>query len=406
MLDETRAGLYAFDLVQKRAKRPAGAPDKKLARPITKVGIVGAGLMAGQLALLFAQRLQVPVILNDLDQGLVDKGVGYVHGQLDGMAKKGRLNGDKLNRYKALVTGSTSKDGFADADFVIEAVFEKMSVKKQVFAECEAIVGPECILASNTSSPVDHRDGRRPAAPGAGRRVPLLQPGRRSCRCWRSSPARRPTRPTLATAFATGRTLGKTCILAGDAPSFVANRLLGRLMSDAFKILDEGTPVEVVDQAFAGIAPMPLYVLLGLVGPAIALHNSETLKGAFPDRFYVSENLRKVVEAGKSGYYIYPEGKPQMDPEVTALLSTPDNPVVLTAEQVREQVLGGLADEVRRMLDDKVAQAPMDVDLAMITGAGFFFWNGGLTPLLDRSGASQAHAGGRFLPPGAASVPA
>ena len=154
-------------------------------------------------------------------------------------------------------------------------------------------------------------------------------------------PGQKTDEATLATAFATGRTLGKTCILAGDAPSFVANRLLGRLMSDAFKILDEGTPVEVVDQAFAGIAPMPLYVLLGLVGPAIALHNSETLKGAFPDRFYVSENLRKVVEAGKSGYYIYPEGKPQMDPEVTALLSTPDNPVVLTAEQVREEVLGG-----------------------------------------------------------------
>ncbi len=405
MLDETRANLYAFDLVQKRARRPAGAPDKKLARPITKVGIVGAGLMAGQLALLFAQRLQVPVILNDLDQGLVDKGVGYVHGQLDGMAKKGRLSGDKLNRYKALVTGSTSKDGFADADFVIEAVFEKMSVKKQVFAECEAIVGPECVLASNTSSlsitemAADLQHPERVVGFHFFNPVSVMQ-------LLEVIPGQKTDEATLATAFATGRTLGKTCILAGDAPSFVANRLLGRLMSDAFKILDEGTPVEVVDQAFAGIRPMPLYVLLGLVGPAIALHNSETLKGAFPDRFYVSENLRKVVQAGKSGYYIYPEGKPQMDPEVTALLTVPDNPVALEPDQVREQVLGAFADEVRHMLDDGVAQAPMDIDLAMITGAGFAFWNGGLTPLLDRSGASQAHAGGRFLPPGAASVPA
>ena len=79
MSDELRAGLYAFDLVQRRAKRPAGAPDKALARPVTKVGVVGAGLMASQLALLFVRRLEVPVVLTDLDQERVDKGVGYVH---------------------------------------------------------------------------------------------------------------------------------------------------------------------------------------------------------------------------------------------------------------------------------------------------------------------------------------
>ena len=79
MGDESRASLYAFDLVQRRAKRPVGAPDKALARPVTKVGIVGAGLMASQLALLFARRLQVPVVLTDLDQERVDKGVAYVH---------------------------------------------------------------------------------------------------------------------------------------------------------------------------------------------------------------------------------------------------------------------------------------------------------------------------------------
>ncbi|MEP7332273.1 MAG: enoyl-CoA hydratase-related protein, partial [Terracoccus sp.] len=132
MSEELRAGLYAFDLVQKRAKRPAGAPEPALARAVTKVGIVGAGLMASQLALLFVQRLQVPVVLTDVDDERVARGVGYVHAQLDTLARKGRLNPDRLGRYRALVTGSTSKDGFADADFVIEAVFEQMSVKQQV----------------------------------------------------------------------------------------------------------------------------------------------------------------------------------------------------------------------------------------------------------------------------------
>ena len=140
MGDELRAGLYAFDLVQKRARRPVGAPDPSAARPVTKVGVVGAGLMAGQLALLFAQRLEVPVVLTDLDQARVDKGVAYVHGEIDALLAKRRIGPDRANRLKALVTGSTDTSGFADADFVIEAVFEELKVKQQVFAEVEAVV--------------------------------------------------------------------------------------------------------------------------------------------------------------------------------------------------------------------------------------------------------------------------
>ena len=151
--DEFRSTVYAFlDLVQRRSKRPAGAPDRKLARPVTKIGVVGAGLMASQLALLFARQLKVPVVLTDIDQARVDKGVGYVHAEVDKLLAKKRISPDAANRTRALVTGSVSKDAFADADFVIEAVFEELNVKKQVFEEVEAIVSPECILATNTSS--------------------------------------------------------------------------------------------------------------------------------------------------------------------------------------------------------------------------------------------------------------
>ena len=405
MGDELRAGLYAFDLVQRRAKRPAGAPDKALARPVTKVGIVGAGLMASQLALLFAQRLEVPVVMTDLDQARVDKGVAYVHAEVDKLLAKGRMGQDRANRLKALVTGSTSKDGFADADFVIEAVFEEMGVKKQVWSEVEAIVSPECVLATNTSSlsitemAADLAHPERVVGfhffnPVAV--MPLLE----------IIKGERTDDVALATAFATGKALKKTTILVKDSPSFIANRLLGRFMGEVAKVVDEGTPIEVADRAFAGLAPMPPFVLLGLVGPAIALHNNETLAKAFPDRFYVSENLRRVVAAKKPAIYIWPEGKPVVDPEVEALFEKPADPVVLTVEQVRERVLSVLAEEARLMLDEGVVQAPMDLDLAMITGAGFQFWNGGLTPLLDREGISEKVTGKRFLPPGAASVPA
>ena len=404
MGDELRAGLYAFDLVQRRAKRPAGAPDRALARKVTKVGIVGAGLMASQLAMLFARSLGVPVVMTDLDADRVAKGVGYVHGEVDGLLAKARIGQDKANFLKGLVTGSTSKDGFADADFVIEAVFEEMAVKQQVFAEVEAVVSSECVLATNTSSlsitqmasGLEHPErvvGFHFFNPVAV--MPLLE----------IIPGEKTDDATLATAFATGKGLKKTTILVKDSASFITNRLLGRFMGEFSRIVDEGTPVQVADRAVAGLAPMPPFVLMGLVGPAIALHISQTLVRAFGDRFYASPSLEAMVAARKPGYYTVVDGMQVPDPEVLAMQVTPEHPVELTVPQVRERVLSAIADEVARMLDEKVAQAPMDIDLAMITGAGFQFWNGGIIPLLDREGISQKVVGHRFLPPGVASVP-
>ena len=385
---ELLASLYSFDLVQKRAKRPAGAPDKSLARPVTKVGIVGAGLMASQMALLFVRRLEVPVVLTDLDQERVDKGVGYVHAEIDKLLAKGRINQDKANRHKALVTGSVDKaEGFAGADFVIEAVFEEMGVKKTVFADVEKVVSAECVLATNTSSlsitemaaDLEHPErvvGFHFFNPVAV--MPLLE----------IVQGERTDDATLATAFGTGKALKKTTILVQDSPSFIVNRLLGRFMSEVSRILDEGTPIDVVDGAFAGVAPMPPFTLIALVGPAIALHNTETLAAAFPDRFYVSPALERVV-AAKKGAYFGPDGS--LDPEVEALLEKPAEPKVLAKDEVRRTVLTGLAQEARLMLDEGVVAAAEDLDLAMITGAGFAFWNGGLTMLLEREGLGSFH---------------
>jgi len=139
---------------------------------------------------------------------------------------------------------------------------------------------------------------------------------------------------------------------------------------------------------------MPPFTLLTLVGPAIALHNNETLAAAFPDRFYLSPALQRVVEAGKRSYF-GPDGT-TLDPEVEALLEQPENPVVLDEAEVRERVLSGLAQEARLMLDEGVVVGPEDIDLGMITGAGFAFWNGGLTLLLDSSGISEKVNGKRF----------
>jgi 3-hydroxyacyl-CoA dehydrogenase/enoyl-CoA hydratase/carnithine racemase len=393
MSDELRSGLYAFDLTQKRARRPAGAPDKALARPVTKVGVVGAGLMAAQIGLLFARQLEVPVVLTDLDAGRLDAGVGYVHGEIDKLLARHRVSADKATRLKGLVTGSLSKAAFADADFVIEAVFEELSVKQKVFAEVEAVVRPDCVLATNTSSlsvsamaaELEHPErvvGFHFFNPVAV--LPLVEIVRGEAT----------DDPTLATAFAVGKQLKKSCVLVRDAPAFVVNRLLTRFLGEITNAVDEGTPVDVAEHAPDPLGlPMTPFLLLQLVGPAIALHVAETLHEAFPDRYHVSPKLRALVESGHTSLY-----RPDfsLDPEVLAELSGGDHPS--TADEVRQRALEGLADEIRRMLDEGVVAAPEDIDLCMIMGAGWPFHLGGITPYLDRTGVAEKVTGARFRP--------
>ena len=403
MTNELRAGLYAFNLNQKRAKKPFGAPDKALARPVTKVGVVGAGLMASQFALLFVQRLQVPVVMTDIDQERVDKGVGYVHEQIGLLQLKGRLNQDQANRLKALVSGSLTKDAFADADLVIEAVFEEMSVKQQVFAEVEAVVRPDCVLATNTSSlsvtemasKLQHPErvvGFHFFNPVAV--LPLLEIVR----------AEQTDDASLATAFAVGKTLKKSCVLVKDAPAFVVNRLLTRFLGEVTAAVDEGTPIEVADRALEPLGlPMSPFVLLELVGPAVALHVAETLNAAFPDRFHVSPNLAKLVAAGKKAIYKWDTGVPVIDPEIVELFQPGDSPS--TEEQLRDRALKAMAQEIDLMLTEGVVGEAQDIDLCMLLGAGWPFHLGGITPYLDRAGVSEVVTGHRFLAPGVASLP-
>ncbi|MER6989910.1 3-hydroxyacyl-CoA dehydrogenase NAD-binding domain-containing protein [Saccharopolyspora hirsuta] len=405
MSDELRSGLYSFDLTQKRAKRPAGAPDKSLAREVKKVGVVGAGLMAGQLALLFVRRLEVPVVITDIDQERIDRGVAYIHGEIDKLAAKGRLSPDAVNKLKALVTGSLDKAAFADADFVIEAVFEEMSVKQQVFAELEEHVSAEAILATNTSSlsitemasKLQHPErvvGFHFFNPVAV--LPLLEVVRGD----------KTDDAALATAFKVGKQLKKSCVLVKDAPAFVVNRLLTRFMGEVIATVDEGTPFEVADNALEPLGlPMTPMVLLQLVGPAVAQHVNETMHAAYPDRFGISANMQRFVEARKTAVWTTDDsGKQVVDPEVAALWEQGDEPS--TAEQVRERALNALAEEIRIMLDEGVVAEAQDIDLCMILGAGWPFWLGGITPYLDRAGISEKVNGKRFLDPGVASVPA
>ncbi|HET7415931.1 MAG TPA: 3-hydroxyacyl-CoA dehydrogenase NAD-binding domain-containing protein [Arthrobacter sp.] len=403
--DEFRATVYAFlDLLQKRAKRPAGAPDPSLARPVSKVGIVGAGLMASQLGLLFARRLTVPVVLTDIDQERVDKGVAYVHGEIDKMLAKERISSSSARHIKSLVTGSIDKSAFEDADFVIEAVFEELSVKKQVFAEIEEIVSADCILATNTSSlsvTAMAEDLRHPERlvgfhffnPVAV--MPLLEIVR--------APDTDDT--VLATAFEMAKGLKKNAVLVQDAAAFVVNRVLGRLFGEITKVFDEGTDAETADNALRPMGlPMSPFKLLALVGLPVGQHVQESLHAAFGDRFHVSANQQKLIDAGVKGLWEKADDGRLYVPESTLeLLDRGDNPS--SPDEVLQRTQDALADEIGRMLDEGVVAAAADVDLCMILGAGWPLHLGGITPYLDRTGAAERVNGQRFHIPGVASRP-
>ncbi|WP_434619541.1 3-hydroxyacyl-CoA dehydrogenase NAD-binding domain-containing protein [Arthrobacter sp. A5] len=396
--DEFRSTVYAFlDLVQKRGKRPAGAPDAKLARPVTKVGVVGAGLMASQLALLFARQLKVPVIMTDIDQARVDKGVGYVHTEVDKLLAKGRISPDAANRTKALVSGSVSKAAFADVDFVIEAVFEELRVKKQVFAEVEAVVSETCILATNTSSlsvtamaeDLAHPErlvGFHFFNPVAV--MPLLEIVR----------APKTDDAVLASAFETAKALRKTAVLVKDAAAFVVNRILGRMFGEITAVFDEGTDAVTADNALRPMGlPMSPFGLLALVGVPVGQHVQESLHAAFGDRFHVSANQQRLIDAGKKGLWEKnDDGSQFVSEETLALLSFGDTPS--TSEEVLIRTQDALADEIGRMLAEGVVAGSEDIDLCVITGAGWPMHLGGITPYLDRVGASERVNGRLFHP--------
>jgi 3-hydroxyacyl-CoA dehydrogenase len=210
---------------------------------------------------------------------------------------------------------------------------------------------------------------------------------------------------TLATAFAVAKSLKKGPILVADRTGFVVNRLLMRFLGEVLSCIDEGTPADVADAALDELGlPMTPIMLTQLVGTAVALHVSEQLAHSFPDRFRVSENLRRSVEAGQQVLITWDgSGRQSVSPEVLAIWQQGDRPS--TSEQVRDRALFALATEIRLMLAEGVVTDPADIDLALLTGAGWPFWLGGITPYLDRTGIAEQATGRRFAPRGVATLP-
>jgi 3-hydroxyacyl-CoA dehydrogenase/enoyl-CoA hydratase/carnithine racemase len=404
MSDPLRASLYAFNLIQKKRKKVEGAPKPALARKVTKVGVVGAGLMASQLALLLLRNLKCPVVMTDIDQERADKGVAWVKTELAKLVEKKRMSEESAHRLSLLISGSADQNSFAGCDFIIEAIFEELSLKQELFKKLEKIISPECVLATNTSSLSVERmtEGLTNPERVIGFHffnpvavMPLLEIARTSTT----------DDATTATAVAVGKELKKTMIICKDAPGFVVNRLLTRFMGEVTDAVDEGTSPEVADSAMRSIGfPMSPFELLDLVGPGVALHVSETLHANLGERYRISPTMQAMVAAKVRNFYIKgSDGKLTPNPEALALIK--QGTTASTAEQVRERALKALAVEARMMLDEGVVSTPAEIDLCMLMGSGWPMHLGGILPYLDREGISEAVCGQRFHAPGIASLP-
>ncbi len=362
---QAKASLYAFDLVDRRAKRPPGRPEAQ-PRPIRKVGIVGAGLMAAQLATLVLRRLEVPVAMRDVSEDALANARESIESELQEQVTKGRYDEGKARFLATLVSTATGYEHFADCDLVLEAVFEEPKLKKQVFAELREHVTPECILATNTSSLSVTEMGAdvgihffNPVAV-----LPLVElvrtPGTDDV--------------TLATAWDFAEKLRKRPVLVADAPAFVVNRVLTRLMAVVLDALEHGNTADEADEAILRLGlPMAPAVLLQMVGPRVANHVLETLHEAYPDRFPLSQTLANYAEG---------------EDEIALREHEPK-----TQDEILETALEAIADEIGHLLEEGVVAEAKDVDTALLLGAGWPFWLGGITKYLDQSGVSERVAG-------------
>ena len=347
---QAQASAYAFTVVERRAKKGAGVPDVP-PRKVQKVGIVGAGLMATQLATLFLRRLEVPVVLRDIDRSRVDTALATIREEA----------GAKKPFLATLVDGGTGWEQFAGCDLVLEAVFEELAVKQAVFDEVRK-VAPGALLVTNTSSLSVEEMGAdvglhffNPVAV-----LPLVEIV--------STP--QTTDEQLATAWDVVKRLRKRGVLVQDAPGFVVNRVLTRLTTVLMDALENGNTIEETDEAILSLGlPMAPSVLLQMVGPRVANHVLETLHDAYPDRFPLSPTLANYAE-GRDEIVLRGDAR-------------------RTVEQIREDALEAVADEVRHLLDEGVVAAAADVDACLILGAGYPFFLGGITKHLDQTGISE-----------------
>ncbi|MFJ4210891.1 3-hydroxyacyl-CoA dehydrogenase family protein [Paenarthrobacter sp. NPDC089675] len=341
---------------------------------IQSFGVVGAGLMASQLALLFAHKLHIPVLISDLSEDRVSAALHRIRQLLDRQEAKGKLAAGEAAEVADLIRGTTNPADFRNHDAAIEAVFENQTAKRSVFRQLETTVPSEALLLTNTSSlsvtamarGLKHPDrvlGFHFFNPVAT--LPLIE----LVRTQFSSDAAIHAAQGLATA------LGKTAVPVADHSGFVVNRLLTRMFSVILTEVDKsGDPASVDRSLEPWQLPMTPLRLISYIGPRVQQHICDTLHRAYPDRFARSASLEALVAAGLPGFF------DEHGEILPAAQIPPAEPYEVDGARIRQRVNDALVHEARLLLEENVIGSWDDIDRCMVLGANFP--KGGLSRLL------------------------
>ncbi len=370
--------------------------DAPAPRPITKLGVLGSGFMgAGITAVSVMQR--IPVRIKDAQHERVLKGISAVRDVLREKLVRKQVTRQEYDDQLSLVSGTITYDGFGNAPLVIEAVFEELGVKHQVVRELEPVLGPDAIIASNTSTiPITDiaTAATRPQNViglhffSPVHKMPLLE----------IIVTKQTSAQAITTCVAYGKRIGKTCIIVNDAPGFYVNRILAPYINEAGRLLDEGAAIDAIDEALLAFGfPVGPITLLDEVGLDIAAKSGRIMLDAFGARAAPSASLQRVQEAGrlgrkgKSGFYAYDEAgkKGGVDETVYALLPTGSTRSQISAEEIQQRCVLAMVNEAARCLEERIVRSPRDGDIGAVFGIGFPPFRGGPFRYMDAIGADE-----------------
>jgi 3-hydroxyacyl-CoA dehydrogenase len=387
---ESKALRHLFFAEREVTKIP-DVPKDTPTRDIRRAAVVGAGTMGGGIAMTYANA-GIPVLLKDIDQAALDRGLATIRKNYESTVAKGRMTPEALERTLQLITPTTSYTGFDEVDIVVEAVFENLDLKRATFAELGRVTRPDCILASNSSTlDIDEfaRASGRPAAVlghhyfSPANVMKLLEIVR----------GRETGRDVLATSIKLAKRLGKVGVVVGNCFGFVANRMLAYYMREAYLLLEEGASVPQIDQAVTDfglpVGPFGMQDIAGIdVGARIRQYlksigksRAEGPQSEVPDRLY---EMGRYGQKTGAGWYRYEPGSrtrlpdpliDQLAEEAAARRGITRGPI--SDDEIIARITTALANEGARVLEDGYAIRASDIDVIYCYGFGFPRYRGG-----------------------------
>jgi 3-hydroxyacyl-CoA dehydrogenase len=399
---ESKALRHLFFAERQVSKIP-DVPEETATRDIKSAALIGAGTMGGGIAMNFAN-VGIPVRVLELSQEALDRGLGVVRKNYAGTVSKGRLSQEEMDKRMSLFQGVTSYDALKDADIVIEAVFEDMAVKKQVFEKLDKVCKPGAILASNTSTLDVNEIAAMTSRPESVLGLHFFSPAN-VMKLLEVVRAAKTSKETLATAMKLSKTIKKVGVVAGVCDGFIGNRMLHGYFREAGFLLEEGALPQQVDKVIEdfGFAMGPFRVgdLAGLdVGWLIRKRQAATR----PAHLRYSKVADQICELGRfgqktgAGWYRYEAGSrtPIPDPKVEALILSASKEVgierrAITDQEILERCMYALVNTGAEILEEGIALRASDIDIVYIYGYGFPRYRGGPMFYADSVGLDKVY---------------